>query len=65
MNFKQATMKEDNNALKKIILKYVYVAVEVWGKETDKSPVIKVNALLDSGAEIPVIREKLLEEMNF
>jgi len=58
MNFKQATMKDDSNALKRIQLEYV--AVEIRGKETDKSLVIKVNALLDSGAEIPAISKELL-----
>jgi len=42
MIFKQAIMKDDNNALKKIQLKHV--AEEIQGKETDKFSSIKVNA---------------------
>jgi|SRR6218665_1108595 len=61
-NLKQAIMKDDNNALQKIQLKFV--VVEIRGKETDISPAIKVNALSDSGAEIPVISEELIEGMN-
>ncbi len=38
--------------------------MEIRGKETDISPAIKVNALSDSGAEIPVISEELIEGMN-
>jgi len=38
--------------------------VEIQGKETDKVPTIKVNALSDSGSEIPVISKELIEGMN-
>src|SRR6218665_1151551 len=62
MILKQAIRKDDNNALKKIQLKHVIV--EIRGKETDKVPTIKVNALSDSWAEIPVISEELVEGMN-
>src|SRR6218665_3279967 len=59
---KQTVKKEESNALKKIQLKHV--AVEIRGKETEKGSIIKVNALSDSGAEIPVISEELIEGMN-
>ena len=62
MILKQAIRKDDNNALKKIQLKHV--TVEIRGKETNKVPTIKVNALSDSWAEIPVISEELVEGMN-
>src|SRR6218665_412551 len=64
MILKQAIEKDDNNALKKIQLKHVHVTVEIRAKETDKVSQIKVNALSDSGAEIPVISEELIEGMN-
>src|SRR6218665_3827959 len=59
---KQTVKKEDSNALKKIQLKHV--TVEIRGKETEKESIVKVNALSDSGAEIPVISEELIEGMN-
>src|SRR6218665_2027513 len=59
---KQTVKKEESNALKKIQLKHV--TVEIRGKETDKGSIVKVNALLDSGAKIPVISEELIEGMN-
>src|SRR6218665_2495310 len=59
---KQSVKKEESNALKKIQLKHV--AVEIQGKETEKGSIVKVNALSDSGAEIPVISEELIEGMN-
>ena len=59
MNFKQEFRKDDNNALKKIQLKHV--AAEIRGKQTDKFPTIKVNALQDSGVDIPVISEVLIK----
>src|SRR6218665_602150 len=62
MIFKQAIKKVDSNALKKIKLKHV--TVEIRGKETDKRETVKANALSDSGAEIPVISEELIEGMN-
>src|SRR6218665_443857 len=58
---KQSVKKEESNALKKIQLKHV--AVGIRGKETEKGSIVKVNALLDSGAEIPVISEELIEGM--
>jgi len=60
--FKQAIKKDDNNALKKIQLKHV--TEEIRGKETDKGSTVKANALSDSGAEIPVISEEIIEGMN-
>ena len=48
--------------MKKILLKHV--TGEIRGKETDKVSTMKVNALSDSGAEIPVISEELIEEIN-
>ena len=39
--------------------------MEIRGKEIDQGSAVKVNALLDSGAEIPVISEELIEGMNF
>src|SRR6218665_2334962 len=62
MILKQVVKKEDSNALKKIQLKHVIV--EIRGKETDKGSTVKVNALSDSGAEIPVISKELIEGMN-
>src|SRR6218665_2077537 len=59
---KQTVKKEENNVLKKIQLKHV--AVETREKETDQGSIVKVNALSDSGAEIPVISEELIEGMN-
>jgi len=59
---KQSVKKEDSNAWKKIQLKHE--TVEIRGKETDKGSIVKVNALSDSGAEIPVISEELIEGMN-
>ena len=38
--------------------------MEIRGKETDKGSTVKVKALSDSGAEIPVISEELIEGMN-
>src|SRR6218665_2889601 len=38
--------------------------MEIRGKETDKGSIVKVNALSDSGAEIPVISEELIEGIN-
>jgi len=64
MILKQSIMKDDNNALKKIQLNHVDLVVEIRGKETDKFPAMKVNALSDLGAEIPVISEELIERMN-
>ena len=62
MILKRAIRKDDNNALKKI--QWKHVAVDKRGKETAKVSTIKANALTDSGAEIQVIREKLIEGMN-
>src|SRR6218665_150986 len=62
MILEQAIKEDDNNALKKIHLKHV--KVEIRGKETDKGSTVTVNALSDSGAEIPVISEELIEGMN-
>jgi len=62
MILKLAIKKDDNNAFKKIQLKHV--TVEIRGKETDKVSTVKVNALSDSEAEIPVISEELIEGMN-
>src|SRR6218665_2894460 len=62
MILKPAVKQGDNNALKKIQLKHE--TVEIRGKETDKGSIVKVNALSDSGAEIPVISEELIEGMN-
>src|SRR6218665_830834 len=59
---KQSVQKEDRNAWKKIQLKHE--TVEIRGKETDKGSMVKVNALSDSGADIPVISEELIEGMN-
>src|SRR6218665_4175300 len=59
---KQVVKKGESNALKKIQLKHV--TVEIRGKEADKRSTVKVNALSDSGAEIPVISEELIEGMN-
>src|SRR6218665_1867670 len=59
---KQTVKKEESNALKKIQFKHV--TVEIRGKETEKGSIVKVNALSDSGAEIPVISEELVEGMN-
>src|SRR6218665_3894566 len=59
---KQSVKKEDSNAWKKIQLKHE--TVEIRGKENDKGSIVKVNALSDSGAENPVICEKLIEGMN-
>ena len=53
---KQTVKKEESNALKKIQLKHV--TLEIRGKETDKGSIVKVNALSDSGAEIPVLSVK-------
>src|SRR6218665_3727482 len=38
--------------------------VEIRGKEADKGSMVKVNPLSDSGAEIPVISEELIEGRN-
>src|SRR6218665_3903480 len=59
---KQTVKKDESNALKKIQLKHV--TVEIRGKETDIGSIVKVNALSDSGAKIPVISEELIEGMN-
>src|SRR6218665_519686 len=59
---KQTVKKEESNALKKIQLKHV--TVELRGNETDNGSMVKVNALSDSGAEIPIISEELIEGMN-
>src|SRR6218665_2410779 len=59
---KQTVKKEESNALKKIQLKHV--TVEIRGKKNDKGSIVKVNALSDSGAEVPVISEELIEGMN-
>src|SRR6218665_1648204 len=59
---KQTVKKEESNALKKIQLKHV--TLEIRGKETDKGSIVKVNALSDSEAEIPVISEEFIEGMN-
>src|SRR6218665_707415 len=59
---KQTVKKEAGNALKKIQLKHV--AMEIRGKETEKGSIVEVNALSDSGAEIPVISEELIQDMN-
>src|SRR6218665_2608943 len=59
---KQTVKKEESNALKKLQLKHAIV--EIRGKATDKGSIVKVNALSDSGAEIPVISEELIEGMN-
>ena len=59
---KQAVKKEESNALKNIQMKHV--TVEIRGKDTDRGSTVKVNALLDSGADIPVISEELTEGMN-
>ena len=63
MILKPAVKQGDNNALKKVQLEHVIV--EIQGKETEKGSIVKVNALPDSGAEIPVISEdELIEGMN-
>src|SRR6218665_3731451 len=62
MILKPAVKQGDNNALKKVQLEHV--VVEIQGKETDQGSIVKVNALSDSGAEIPVISEELIEGMN-
>ena len=62
MILKQEIRKDDNNTLKRIQLKHV--TVEIRGKETDKVSTIKVNALLNLLAEVPVISEELIEGMN-
>src|SRR6218665_1084839 len=62
MILKPAVKQGDNNALKKVQLEHVIV--EIQGKETDQGSIVKVNALSDSGAEIPVISEELIEGMN-
>src|SRR6218665_1102192 len=62
MILKPAVKQGDNNALKKVQLEHV--VVEIQGKETDQGSTIKVNVLSDSGAEIPVISEELIEGMN-
>src|SRR6218665_402733 len=62
MIFKQAVKKDDNNALKKIQLKHV--TVEIRGIETYNGSTVKVSAVSDSGAEIPVISEEITEGMN-
>src|SRR6218665_129199 len=59
---KQVEKKENGNALKKIQLKHV--TAKIRGKETVKGSTVKVKALSDSGAEIPVISEELIEGMN-
>src|SRR6218665_413328 len=59
---KQSVKKEGSNAWKKIQLKHE--TVEIRGKETEEGSIVKVNALSDSGAEIPVISEELIEDMN-
>src|SRR6218665_3499534 len=59
---KQSVKKEDSNAWKKIQLKHE--TVEIRERETEKGSIIKVNALSDSGAEILVISEELIEGMN-
>src|SRR6218665_3417468 len=59
---KQTIKKEESNALKQIQMKHVIV--EIRGKETDKGSIVKVNALSDSGAEVPVISEELIAGMN-
>ena len=63
MVLKQAVKKEDSNALKKIQLKHACNSGNTR-KKTDKESTVKVNALSDSGAEIPVISEELIEGMN-
>src|SRR6218665_2393167 len=62
MILKSAVKQGDNNALKKVQLEHVIV--EIQGKETDQGSIVKVNALSDSGAEIPVISEELIEGMH-
>src|SRR6218665_3972845 len=59
---KQTIKKEESNALKQIQMKHVIV--EIRGKETDQGSIVKVNALSDSGAEVPVIIKELSEGMN-
>ena len=59
MILKPAVKQGDNNALKKVQLEHVIVEIQ-GGKETDQGSTVKVNALSDSGAEIPVISEELL-----
>src|SRR6218665_1144525 len=59
MILKPAVKQGDNNAVKKVQLEHVIV--EIQGKETDQGSIVKVNALSDSGAEIPVISEELIE----
>src|SRR6218665_817932 len=62
MILKPAVKQGDNNALKKVQLEHVIV--EIQEKETDQGSIVKVNALSDSEAEIPVISEELIEGMN-
>ena len=58
MILKPAVKQEDSNALTKVQLEHV--TVEIQRKETDQGSIVKVNALSDSGAEIPVISEELI-----
>src|SRR5688572_10771461 len=57
---KKTLEKEEDRMLKKVLLQYI--DVEIRGTE-GKEPV-KVKALIDSGTEIPVISEELLEGMK-
>src|SRR5688572_22756295 len=57
---KEITAKDESTALKKVLLQYVEVEIRgTAGKEP-----MKVKALIDSGAEVPVISEELLEGMK-
>src|SRR5688572_6692741 len=57
---KKTLEKDEDRMLKKVLLQYI--DVEIRGTE-GKEPV-KVKALIDSGTEIPVISEELLEGMK-
>ena len=56
----ESVIKSDNQTLRKSLLQYVNV--ELRGKNGSNS--VKINALIDSGTEVPVISEELLEGME-
>src|SRR6188768_1963864 len=57
---KEMVERDESTTLKKVLLQYVEVEIRgTAGKEP-----IKVKALIDSGAEVPVISEELLEGMQ-
>src|SRR5688572_23959433 len=57
---KEMVERDESTTLKKVLLQYVEVEIRgTAGKEP-----IKVKALIDSGAEVPVISEELLEGMK-